>query len=313
MKDADVDVYIGRRKVAYGRTDREGIFEFTPEEVGDYYIKVSKSKYYDEERTIYIPECIALCYNGVKDQNEKDVDCGGICPCCDDGKTCEENDDCCNDYCYKGLCRTPSCWDGVLNQEEEKINQVMSSDFEDKADCGGPNCLPCPTCDDGVQNQGETDIDCGGPCDPCCPTCASCSDGKRNQGETDIDCGGPCSSCYDGEACRIDDDCLSGYCYNQTCMTPSCQDGIQNQEEDEVDCGGPCDPCPGVSIVGSMVRFLGGGSFLLFILLLLLLLLLYSCYKLGKKSGEKSAEGEEIEYILEEKETEETTPFEEKT
>ena len=26
---------------------------------------------------------------------------------------------------------------------------------------------PCPTCNDGVQNQGETGIDCGGPCTTC--------------------------------------------------------------------------------------------------------------------------------------------------
>ena len=27
---------------------------------------------------------------------------------------------------------------------------------------------PCPSCTDGIQNQGETAVDCGGPCDPCC-------------------------------------------------------------------------------------------------------------------------------------------------
>jgi len=48
-----------------------------------------------------------------------------------------------------------------------------------------------PTCSDGIQNQGETGIDCGGPCSPC-PTC---NDGIQNQGETGIDCGGPCSPC----------------------------------------------------------------------------------------------------------------------
>jgi hypothetical protein len=47
------------------------------------------------------------------------------------------------------------------------------------------------TCTDGIQNQGETGIDCGGPCSPC-PTC---SDGIQNQGETGIDCGGPCQPC----------------------------------------------------------------------------------------------------------------------
>src|SRR5437879_5151312 len=47
------------------------------------------------------------------------------------------------------------------------------------------------TCTDGVKNQGETGIDCGGPC----PVCVSCSDGIKNQGETGIDCGGPCPAC----------------------------------------------------------------------------------------------------------------------
>ena len=49
-----------------------------------------------------------------------------------------------------------------------------------------------PSCTDGIQNQGETAIDCGGPCTGACPTC---SDGIRNQGEASIDCGGPCSAC----------------------------------------------------------------------------------------------------------------------
>ncbi len=48
------------------------------------------------------------------------------------------------------------------------------------------------TCSDGLLNQDEYWIDCGGPCKPC----QTCSDGLQNQGETDIDCGGPnCSAC----------------------------------------------------------------------------------------------------------------------
>ena len=36
------------------------------------------------------------------------------------------------------------------------------------------SCGPCPTCSDGIQNQGETGVDCGGPCAATCPgeTCA---------------------------------------------------------------------------------------------------------------------------------------------
>ena len=48
------------------------------------------------------------------------------------------------------------------------------------------------TCSDGIQNQNETGIDCGGSCST---VCVSCSDGLQNQGETGVDCGGPCSAC----------------------------------------------------------------------------------------------------------------------
>jgi hypothetical protein len=56
--------------------------------------------------------------------------------------------------------------------------------------CGTP---AEPTCDDGIQNQGETGVDCGGPCPGICPTC---DDGILNNGEIEVDCGGPnCSVC----------------------------------------------------------------------------------------------------------------------
>ncbi len=98
----------------------------------------------------------------------------------------------------------PTCSDGIQNQGETGV------------DCGGP-CTACASCNDGVQNQGETGVDCGGPC-TACPTC---NDGIQNQDETDVDCGGPCAAC------------------------PTCNDGIQNQGETGVDCGGPCSPCGG--------------------------------------------------------------------
>ena len=54
-----------------------------------------------------------------------------------------------------------TCFDGILNQDETGI------------DCGGLTCAPCAvveTCTDGIQNNGETDVDCGGPnCTPCNP------------------------------------------------------------------------------------------------------------------------------------------------
>jgi hypothetical protein len=56
------------------------------------------------------------------------------------------------------------------------------------------------TCSDGIKNQTETGIDCGGPC----AVCPSCTDGIKNQGETDIDCGGPCTACAPASfTCKI--------------------------------------------------------------------------------------------------------------
>ncbi len=102
----------------------------------------------------------ATCVDGIKNQDEEDIDCGGPCPSCD----------------------RPTCVDGIQNQEEEGV------------DCGGP-CPECvrETCVDGIKNQGEDDIDCGGPCPAC--VLPTCTDNILNQGEERIDCGGPCQEC----------------------------------------------------------------------------------------------------------------------
>ena len=88
-----------------------------------------------------------------------------------------------------------TCSDGILNNGETEV------------DCGGPNCAPCgggETCSDGILNNGETEIDCGGPnCDPC-EVEETCSDGILNNGETEIDCGGPnCDPCDGGGSCDV--------------------------------------------------------------------------------------------------------------
>ncbi len=57
--------------------------------------------------------------------------------------------------------RKETCFDGLMNCHDGAC--------EEEADCGGP-CEPCPSCEDGIQNQGEEGIDCGGPCTPCFTT-----------------------------------------------------------------------------------------------------------------------------------------------
>ena len=67
------------------------------------------------------------------------------------------------------------------------------------ASCGDDDPAPIlpdvvATCNDGILNNGETEIDCGGPnCQACPVEVATCSDGILNGDETEIDFGGACA------------------------------------------------------------------------------------------------------------------------
>ena len=126
-----------------------------------------------------------------------------------------------DDFCFEkiGNCIYWSCEDGIQNQGETDV------------DCGGPNCDPCVSCNDGIWNQNEEDVDCGG----VCPPCPSCVDGVQNGNETNIDCGGPdcapCGTCNDG---------VRNY---QWVLDPNTSLFVKSWEDPEGDCGGPCPPC----------------------------------------------------------------------
>ena len=224
----------------------------------------------------------SACDDGVVNGDETDVDCGGSCQPCDDGESCVTSGDCESLVCDGGsdTCAAPTCGDGVQNQGESDTDcggpcGATCNDGEscdDGGDCvslvcdGGTNTCSAPTCSDGLQNQGETDADCGGPCGATCSdgescddggdcislvcdgvanTCSapSCSDGVQNQGETDADCGGPCgATCDPGEGCSGNADCVSLVCDggSNTCAAPSCSDGVLNGTESDADCGGSC-------------------------------------------------------------------------
>lgn len=67
----------------------------------------------------------APCTNGVKDGDETDVDCGGSCGACENGKTCAENSDCQSGDCTSGKCAQTERFD--LSKNELVINEVMGS------------------------------------------------------------------------------------------------------------------------------------------------------------------------------------------
>lgn len=91
----------------------------------------------------YLPQ---YCYNGYKDSNETDQDCGGNCSPCDVGEGCVDAEDCLSGYCLFSTCQlTPvaSCRDGMKNNLETDV------------DCGGDDCPPC-----GQYHDCVVDADC---------------------------------------------------------------------------------------------------------------------------------------------------------
>ena len=102
--------------------------------------------------------CPSTCSDFKKNQDETDIDCGGMkCPQCNDNKNCDLDSDCLSGYC-DGVCKQPTCHDGVMNQDETDV------------DCGG-SCGDCgikeATCFDDIKNQDEEEVDCGGSCSVC--------------------------------------------------------------------------------------------------------------------------------------------------
>jgi len=68
-------------------------------------------------------------------------------------------------------------------------------------------CNKAPSCSDGIQNQGELGIDCGG---NNCPVC-NCYNGILDGSETDVDCGGDYCPCCDPpcvDASTEEENCL---------------------------------------------------------------------------------------------------------
>ncbi|MCB9770976.1 MAG: hypothetical protein H6754_00270 [Candidatus Omnitrophica bacterium] len=179
-----------------------------------------------------------FCINALGAPPTTTQNCSDTSSCCGNG-TCDNLQsvgyvETCN-TCVNDCGVCPTCSDGIQNQGETGV------------DCGGPNCSACPTCSDGIRNQSESGVDCGGPC----PACVTCWDGIRNQGEAGVDCGGPCpapcATCGD----FVQNQGETGVDCGGPCPAcPTCYDGVKNQGETGVDCGGTCVACPPLQITG---------------------------------------------------------------
>jgi hypothetical protein len=98
--------------------------------------------------------------------------------------------------------------------------------------CGTTNAPQGTTCGDNngkVCNNAGTCVGCNSTSDctgtDICKmsTCvaATCNDGIKDGNETDVDCGGSCPGCPNSEDCNVGGDCQSGYCNSGKCAACS--------------------------------------------------------------------------------------------
>lgn len=187
------------------------------------------------------------CSDRVRNYGEDGVDCGGPCSPCP--IACGTNGDCggltiySKPFCHQGdvarnvtvyVCINPGSIESTcINQTKTVVVDECSSG--ERCVDGDMYCREL-SCSDGIMNQGEDGVDCGGPCN----SCPSCSDGVKNQGETGVDCGGPCMGCPE---CYSDSDCgsesygpyvCSGKRIMRAYYTHSCVNGVCRHKSDTV-------------------------------------------------------------------------------
>jgi len=94
---------------------------------------------------------------------------------------------------------------------------VEDTGMDEQMDTGPDvECMSDDECDSGVCTD---DGECADP---------TCEDGVQNGDETDVDCGGPdCQPCSNDGGCGADSDCSSGVCDDGTCQSPGCSDEVE--------------------------------------------------------------------------------------
>ncbi len=200
---------------------------------------------------------------------------------CDDGDACTQTDTCALGVCLGSspvVC-TPSdaCHAaGTCNPADGTCSNPNAADetaCDDGDPCTTDSCQAgvcvgsgsCATCSDGLQNQGETGVDCGGPCAPCCvPTPELCNgldddcDGVSDNGAAAacalpsnpclspaVCTAGACvyapvadgTACDDGNACTQTDVCQGGVCTGSNAVVCNASDACH--------VAGTCDPATG--------------------------------------------------------------------
>ena len=137
----------------------------------------------------------------------------------------------CNGYSSNFVNGTLRCVNCKISTNDCKSNQTTGSIIrcKDRGDCQLNE--PCTDNSD-CESRFCFNNKCSG---------SSCEDGIKNQGESAVDCGGQCNKCQNNQACNIHNDCQSNFCSFGFCkLQEICSDGRFSPGESDIDCGGPC-------------------------------------------------------------------------
>ncbi len=135
------------------------------------------------------------CDDGELSGDETDIDCGGSCGVCDIARLCDENND-----CGSGYCDLSGASNGCL----------VDADCSDNLFCNGVETCSNGTCL--VANSPSCAVDqvCNEQQDVCTD---KCNNGIWDENETGVDCGGVCEiKCQGEQHCTVNEDCASGQC-----------------------------------------------------------------------------------------------------
>ncbi|HLT40459.1 MAG TPA: hypothetical protein VK034_29470 [Enhygromyxa sp.] len=154
------------------------------------------------------------CDDGVQNQDETDVDCGGDnCSKCDEGKGCSEASDCTSNMCIGQLCVTGCLGDVECDYLDDGCMQGICNigKCEQHPLPPGSSCTTGEICkQDGECVQGECieqDLDCTEFDSGC--TLGSCD---LETGECVLNIVNEGMPCDDAEGCAIAPYCISGEC-----------------------------------------------------------------------------------------------------
>ena len=198
---------------------------------------------------VVIPPVGPTCSDGVQNQDETDIDCGGtVCPKCSLDRACLVHADCLSNYCLNNACKIRPVTTttvtvgggggggrGQYTPAEQFYGTPQSLAVPSGTDCFDDwICDEWGPCIDGMQAREcflndypecllqlpkpETSQACIMP-EPVYvpPAVPNCFDGIQNQDETYIDCGGSiCKPCDPNLPCIMDRDCVTNYCEPMT-------------------------------------------------------------------------------------------------